>query len=326
MFTGNEELLEKGETAAEHKKHQLEEAERLEADKANTHPGTGGLFRGSFKELVGRPIFDSEDNVSRCPVCAWELEDDACIQCGYSFGGTVTGTETEENSEMTDYQDEIDDGFGDIDDDIPWNDNGPFEELPINFQQFYGHQGFHHHHHHAFYWHFSGIHDSDDEDDSDVEDDMDSFIDDGEGDDESGTDRSTVVGDLSTTTESELDTGSEMSSQGTRDIDGHMDEPDSQEGRGGEAPSVLPMVNRDRPTAGAGTSARHLSRNHRGHRNDRDDSANQPPCPNHRNGDNQQPLAGLPTQTIAIDDDSDDDAPIPPTRRDRGRRNRREQS
>ncbi|OXV10453.1 hypothetical protein Egran_01788 [Elaphomyces granulatus] len=324
MFTSNEELLEKGESTAEHEKHRDEEARRLEADKANTHPRTGGLFHGSFRDLGGRPIYDVEDNVSRCPVCQWELEDDACIRCGYSFGETGTGTETDENSEMTDYLDEIDDGFGDIDDDIVWNetyDGAPFEGLPPNLQQFY-----HHHHHHAFYWQVSGIHSSDDEDDSDLEDDMDSFIDDGEGGDESGTDRSTVVGDHGVTMGSELDTGSEVSSPDTRDTDSHPDEQDGQEGRGGEAPSVLPMVNGNRPPiAGAGTSARRPSRNHHDHRSNGSDSADQTLCPNHRNGSNQQLSAGS-TQTISVDDDSDDDAPIPPTRRGRSRRNRREQS
>ncbi|OJJ44683.1 hypothetical protein ASPZODRAFT_714448 [Penicilliopsis zonata CBS 506.65] len=132
MFTGRAELLEKGETTAEHLKHQQEEAEKLERDKSNNDSKTGGLFHGIFKDKIRipRPIVDLEDNVIRCPICAFELEEDSgCTQCGYRQDAqSVTGTtesgvgltDTDENSEMTDYADEIEDGFGDLDDDIEW--------------------------------------------------------------------------------------------------------------------------------------------------------------------------------------------------------------
>ncbi|GAD96395.1 RING finger domain protein [Paecilomyces variotii No. 5] len=223
MFTSRAELLEKGETTAQHKENRQEEAERLETDKANSHPRTGGLFQGSFKERppVHRPIYDVEDNVNRCPICQWELEDTGCHHCGYGLD-VETLTESEENSEMTDYIDDLEDGFGDLDEDLVWNDvydGVPFEELPFGLQQFHGgrpRMPHHHHHHHdhpllreayaalmAPSISTASRDDSDsedeDEDEDEEEDDfgeMDSFIDDDEGDeDESDSDRSTVVGD-----------------------------------------------------------------------------------------------------------------------------------
>ncbi|KAF4946340.1 hypothetical protein F66182_18593 [Fusarium sp. NRRL 66182] len=65
MFTSNAELLEKGETTAEHSKNQREEAEKLEADKTSENPSTGGLFQGCFKPKhhhVG-PIYDADDGI-----------------------------------------------------------------------------------------------------------------------------------------------------------------------------------------------------------------------------------------------------------------------
>lgn len=151
LFTSRAELLEKGETTAEHRKSQREEAEKLDKDKADPNPRTGGLFRGLFKERIPppRPIIDLEDGVLRCPHCNWELEDgDAgCERCGYrDDAASVTATtesgvgwtESEENSEMTDYMDEVEDGFGDLDDDFEWNDyyDGiPFEGLPLDIHQ-----------------------------------------------------------------------------------------------------------------------------------------------------------------------------------------------
>lgn len=140
MFIGRAELLEKGETTTQHEQHQKEEAEKLEMDKANTHPRVGGLFRGIFKRSTAetRPIIDVDDNVFRCPVCAWELEDaEACARCGYNLSddNSVTTresrrsfTDTEGNSEMDDYMDDID-GFDD--EDLEWDDDydggGPFD-------------------------------------------------------------------------------------------------------------------------------------------------------------------------------------------------------
>ncbi|KAI9930906.1 hypothetical protein MW887_010557 [Aspergillus wentii] len=231
MFTSRAELLEKGETTAEHTQHQQEEAERLENDKKNTHPKEGGLFRGTFnkKPPVAQPIVDLEDDVVRCPHCSWELEDDSgCAQCGYrqppdSLAGTESGlSESDENSEMTDYfDDELDDGFAEIDE-YAWQglQGGiPPDHLPFGIPpQLYGlnRRNFHPPFalplaNNPYEWQYGGrsspvigdseIGDSEDEEEEEDYDDgeMDSFIDDDEHVDEndynSESDRSTVVGD-----------------------------------------------------------------------------------------------------------------------------------
>ncbi|KAJ5408709.1 hypothetical protein N7509_002592 [Penicillium cosmopolitanum] len=107
MFTSRAELLDKGETTADHLSHREEESGRLDKDKANTDPQHGGLFRGLFKEKVQipPPVADLDDGVMRCPICSWELgEDESCAGCGYTYP---------ENDEADD------DGFGDIEDDDP---------------------------------------------------------------------------------------------------------------------------------------------------------------------------------------------------------------
>ncbi|KAE8373469.1 hypothetical protein BDV26DRAFT_271991 [Aspergillus bertholletiae] len=230
LFTSRAELLEKGETTAEHVCHQREEAEKLENDKKNTHPKEGGLFRGTFNKKipVAQPIVDLEDNVVRCPRCSWELEEDSnCAQCGYrqdeesvtdasdSASSDSLLTDSEENSEMTDYlDDELEDGFGELDD-ADWTsfyDRVPVQEIVFDLpRHLYGLHRQHnlahpsHSHHPAFAHnnHYndasSAAHDSEDSEDDDLEDtDMDSFIDDdehiGEQDYDSESDRSTVVG------------------------------------------------------------------------------------------------------------------------------------
>ena len=82
-----------------------EEASLVEADRANTDPDAGGLFKGCFKiKAIGGSRFaaiqDIEDNVVRCPGCAWELEEDLeqCTRCGYMIDG--------EYSEDSDYDSE----------------------------------------------------------------------------------------------------------------------------------------------------------------------------------------------------------------------------
>lgn len=129
IFTTRPELLESGETTADHRKYQREETQRLDRDKADTNPRTGGLFKGAFqsKPPIQQPVFDLEDNVFRCPHCSWELEEDSgCVQCGYhpdedasvtSDGTRGGGSGSDDNSEMTDYlDDEAEDGFDEIDD------------------------------------------------------------------------------------------------------------------------------------------------------------------------------------------------------------------
>lgn len=86
------ELLPAGETTQEHKKWQEDERQKLEFDRASNR----GLFEGTFNNkpsLVS--IQDNQDNVLRCPMCTWELEDRVCSSCGWSDlsdggGGTVS--------------------------------------------------------------------------------------------------------------------------------------------------------------------------------------------------------------------------------------------
>lgn len=173
LFTGHAELLEKDETTAEHLKSQREEAERLEKDKSNVDPRTGGLFQGFFKPKLhpGGPIYDAEDGVARCPNCAWELEEDSCLNCGYHVeDGTVSSVSdySDDFSDMTDDDGEDDeeemgdaDGFADYDG--AWVDEYP-HPLPFTFQQIYGaaqrigpqhnhHNHNHNHNHHHHYNH-----------------------------------------------------------------------------------------------------------------------------------------------------------------------------
>jgi hypothetical protein len=332
MFTSHAELLEKGETTAEHTKHQREEAERLEADRANLDPRTGGLFQGSFKERVplGRPIIDVEDNVTRCPICSWELEDDECLHCGYlnDESATGTGTETDENSEMTDYFDEVDD----IDEEPSWHETYegiPFEQLPFGLHQFHNqsHQ-FHLHHHLAWQFPPSGSSpmpdDSDEDEESDDEDDMESFLDD-EQEDDTNTDHSTIVGDRSPITETELETGSDVLSHDMGDL---SDDPDEEESVGdgvfiSHSASDHQRPTQDTSTARAGGSERH-SGSHRGRRGNGGNGSRWQPRPLHQSRHSPSvESAGSSTQNaISLDDDSEDDAPIPPTRRSRNQRNR----
>jgi hypothetical protein len=262
LFTSHAELLEKGETTAEHSKHQREEADRLEADKSSTNPQTGGLFQGCFRERrpFGGPIFDVEDGVARCPHCAWELEDDGCVNCGYHVDeDTVTGTDfSEENSEMTDYHDgldEMDDDFGDMDeaDYYEYYNEFPFLHahdddhfIPARFDQFMNPP----HAHGWLGWEHddpsgsSVTHDSDDDGESEEDEDMDSFIDDSEdGEDGSGTDRSTVVGEHSYLDQVDHQSGTGASaSHDVEEPQGSEDESSEEDGDD-EDPIRRPLTN-----------------------------------------------------------------------------------
>jgi hypothetical protein len=170
IFTNNAELLEKGETTAEHSKNQREEAEKLEADKTNDNPNTGGLFQGCFKPKPHHmgPIHDDEDGVERCPNCAWELEEDACMNCGYHVEDGTIG-DSDDFSDMTDEDDDDDDDDDEDDDEMDddmtdyegaWIDDYP-HPLPFHVaQQLYDeaydmadHHHFHHHHHYPLHNH-----------------------------------------------------------------------------------------------------------------------------------------------------------------------------
>lgn len=120
MFTSRAELLDKGETTAEHSKNQREEAERLDKDKANTHPQSGGLFGGLFKPKAPalKPVVDVDDGVVRCPSCAWELEDgENCPGCGWRYRPDEDRTDYSGSDDSdTDY-DSVDEELGEMEED-----------------------------------------------------------------------------------------------------------------------------------------------------------------------------------------------------------------
>ncbi|KAJ8115948.1 hypothetical protein OPT61_g2517 [Boeremia exigua] len=94
LFIARADLLPPGETLAEHKKWQQEDADAIQKDRENADPRTGGLFKGLFNAPPHplRPslhiVRDQEDGVDRCPICTWELEDGGCTQCGLVFDET----------------------------------------------------------------------------------------------------------------------------------------------------------------------------------------------------------------------------------------------
>ncbi|KAK8202918.1 hypothetical protein IWZ01DRAFT_486798 [Phyllosticta capitalensis] len=99
VFINRTALLPTGETEDQHKQWQKEEAEIVQADKNNSDAQTGGLFKGCFKvrpDAGLRVVRDAQDGVDRCPLCAWELEDRECSQCGLQFD--ETGALTWDNS------------------------------------------------------------------------------------------------------------------------------------------------------------------------------------------------------------------------------------
>ena len=83
VFISRAELLPAGESTDDHRKSQEEEAAVVDNHKSSNDPKIGGLFRGTFKHkrTPGSFIYDSEDEVERCPMCTWELEDGFCNAC-----------------------------------------------------------------------------------------------------------------------------------------------------------------------------------------------------------------------------------------------------
>lgn len=211
MFTNRAELLDKGETTAEHSKNQRDEADRLDKDKANTNPQSGGLFGGLFRPKAPalKPVVDVEDGVVRCPNCAWELEDgENCPGCGwcYHFGDGTEYSGTDGQSE-TNY-DSMDDDFGDIEeDDSVWGlydgPQGPpthyLDQIAaeIAAARNAANDAPFAHLHDLLYPDETSDYDYDEEEDDDY-DEQDSFIDDDEHprveEDDSESDRDTVVG------------------------------------------------------------------------------------------------------------------------------------
>ncbi|KAJ5373310.1 hypothetical protein N7517_005316 [Penicillium concentricum] len=114
MFTGRAELLDRGETTMEHSKNQRDEAERLDQDKANSHPTEGGLFGGLFKPKAPplKPVIDIDDGVVRCPLCSWELEGDDCAGCGYRYRPDSEDTDDSGSADFSETDlDSLEDGI-----------------------------------------------------------------------------------------------------------------------------------------------------------------------------------------------------------------------
>lgn len=90
VFLSKSELLPDGETAEEHNQYAKEEAEIVAKDKANTDIRTGGLFKGCFSRGGRVPLIairDASDNVDRCPQCLHEVEDGRCNICDVRVRG-----------------------------------------------------------------------------------------------------------------------------------------------------------------------------------------------------------------------------------------------
>ncbi|KAI5300338.1 Ribosome-releasing factor 2, mitochondrial, partial [Ascosphaera pollenicola] len=118
-FTQQQELLGEGESVDDHFKSRVEELDHLEADKANTDPNSGGLFRGCFNDRHLSPIRDIEDGVIRCPRCTHELEDGQCNMCGYTTYHSDDDSQNDDDDDDTDENDDDDmENETDYDEDI----------------------------------------------------------------------------------------------------------------------------------------------------------------------------------------------------------------
>ncbi|KAK7727654.1 E3 ubiquitin ligase [Botryosphaeria dothidea] len=133
IFINRAELLPPGETQELHKQWQKEEADLVLQDKSSEDLRTGGLFKGCFlkRDQGLRAIRDEEDGVDRCPMCAWELEDGECAQCGLQFddNGTLTWDNSFGGFSDMDETSEHDMSSEDLDGDLELEDN----EADIDF-------------------------------------------------------------------------------------------------------------------------------------------------------------------------------------------------
>jgi hypothetical protein len=132
IFINRAELLPPGETIEQHVKWQKEEADACQLDKDNKDQRAGGLFKGCFRTPHAPPlrvVRDQDDGIDRCPMCAWELEDGQCTQCGLFFddngeqtwnnsftGFSDEGSERDTSGEDLDLEIDMEDaGFGNYD-------------------------------------------------------------------------------------------------------------------------------------------------------------------------------------------------------------------
>ncbi|KAL1993068.1 hypothetical protein VTN49DRAFT_3825 [Thermomyces lanuginosus] len=247
LFTNRAELLDKGETTDEHNQRRQEEAKKIEEDKNNTDPRTGGLFKGCFKEKRGPegPIIDVEDGVERCPNCAWELVEDECVNCGYYAHDDPDFTDYTDYDDHSEFMTDADDMEAEAFAEALEMDGYHDELLPFGFRlhdamhRTYGRDrqgddnpgpGRGRRARRTIY--ITDEDDSDDDDEDSEDEDMDSFIvddDDDEDDDDDSSDHSTVIGDrrrLSSVSSSEDESESSSSEDGSEDSDDDDDDSD----------------------------------------------------------------------------------------------------
>ncbi|GBF59803.1 RING finger protein [Trichophyton mentagrophytes] len=103
MFIGRSELTDANETTHEHLANQVAETEKVERDKKNTDPRTGGLFQGCFNKTP-IPLYDNAEGVSRCPGCFWELEDGECTHCGFTLSDSDQDLPDQDIQDLDDFE------------------------------------------------------------------------------------------------------------------------------------------------------------------------------------------------------------------------------
>ncbi|KAL1972378.1 hypothetical protein VTN31DRAFT_6792 [Thermomyces dupontii] len=331
MFTNRAELLDKGETTDEHNQRRQEEAKKIEEDKNNTHPRTGGLFKGCFKEKRGPdgPIIDVDDGVERCPNCAWELVEDECVNCGYYAHDDTDFTDYTDYDDHSEFMTDADDMEAEAFAEALEMDGYHDEFLPFGFR-------LHDAMHRAYgrdrdrlgddpgpgqgrrarrMIYITDEDDSEDDDEDSEDEDMDSFVvddDEEDDDDDDSSDHSTVVGDrrrVSPLSSSE-DESESSSEDGTDDSDDDDDDDDdsdvSMEGTNDDDEGEDEEEEEDDPQ-------RHQSAQRRFPRS--------PTPPTWVTGvPRGAPVINLATSSEPEnedDDDDDDDVPVPPARRRR---------
>lgn len=128
VFVSRDQLLPDGETSEEHKKLAKDEADIVSKDKANMDVKKGGLFRGTFKRNRAlAALHDPSDNVERCPICHWEVEDGYCNNCGESDSG-------ENFSDLEDDLRESDANLDELDEALTENDHDGFDDHHDDFE------------------------------------------------------------------------------------------------------------------------------------------------------------------------------------------------
>ena len=138
VFAYRAELLPDGETVEEHDEYIKEAVAKVSGDKEGP-----GLFRGLFNNadrLRWGPLHDPGDDVERCPVCHWELEEGRCGSCGLTVGDEDGfGLDTGESESSDD--DELDNEM------VPHDYDGMDDPGSFDEDDFMDEEGGHHYPH-----------------------------------------------------------------------------------------------------------------------------------------------------------------------------------